>query len=91
MTDMIMTQKESLAEILKADSKEYLDPVRTVQLCYGITGLSVIAGVGDIMYWIDNGNPKEDFFAAQKKFLLSLIVFSYSLGHFQKRFFAYLL
>lgn len=67
MTDTITTQKESLAEILKADSTEYLDPVRTVQLCYGITGISVFAGVEDYTEGIYNGNPKEDFFAAQKR------------------------
>jgi cyclopropane fatty-acyl-phospholipid synthase-like methyltransferase len=46
---------------------DYIEPARIVQLCYNLTGISVLAGVEDYTEGIYNGNPCEDFHSAQRR------------------------
>jgi len=49
------------------DRPSYTEPARIVQLCYNLTGISVLAGVEDYTEGIYNGNPCEDFHTAQRR------------------------
>lgn len=68
--DMSVKQSAVLdnrAAIFSDEKKDNLDSVRTVGLCYGLTNISVFAGVEDYTEGIYNGNPGEDFYIAQKR------------------------
>ncbi len=51
----------------KNDRADSCKSTRTVHLCYGLTGISVLAGVEDYTEGIYGGNPGEDYCAAQRR------------------------
>jgi cyclopropane fatty-acyl-phospholipid synthase-like methyltransferase len=67
-----MSIKQSIAldnrsAICGNEENDSLKAARTVCLCYGLTNISVFAGVEDYTEGIYNGNPGEDFSIAQKR------------------------
>jgi cyclopropane fatty-acyl-phospholipid synthase-like methyltransferase len=61
---MIMDTPIALNTMDRAGS---IKPAETVRLCYNLTGISVLAGVEDYTEGIYNGNPRENYLAAQKR------------------------